>query len=83
MKEKSKLAKEVKILGVTRPTIRTYVPGTPLTREGGTDSSQLLKIDQLKYFDIEVEDIDKGSITKGLMDTLVSEAGKRISRRSR
>jgi len=36
-----KYAKEVKILGVTRPTIRTYVPGTSLTREAGTDSSQL------------------------------------------
>ncbi len=74
-----KLAKEVKILGVTRPTIRTYVPGTPLTREGGTDSSQLLKIDQFKYFDIEVEDVDKAQSVKGLMDTLVSEAGKGLA----
>lgn len=74
-----KLAKEVKILGVTRPTIRTYIPGTPLNREGGTDSSQLLKIDQYKYFDIEVEDIDKAQSVKGLMDTLVSEAGKGLA----
>ena len=57
----TKNAKEVKILSVNRPTIRTYVPGTPLTREAGTDSSQLLKIDQFRYFDFEVEDIDKVS----------------------
>ena len=36
----TKNAKEVKILGVTRPTIRTYVPGTALKREAGTVSSQ-------------------------------------------
>lgn len=67
-------AKEVKILGVTRPTIRTYVPGTALTREAGTDSSQLLKIDQFRYFDFEVEDIDKAQSTPGLIEALTKEA---------
>lgn len=67
-------AKEVKILGVNRPTIRTYVPGTPLTREAGTDSSQLLKIDQFRYFDFEVEDIDKVQSVPGLIEALSKEA---------
>lgn len=67
-------AKEVKILGVTRPTIRTYVPGTPLQREGGTDSSQLLKLDQYRYFDFEVEDIDKAQSVPGLIEALSKEA---------
>lgn len=70
----SKNAKEVKILGVTRPTIRTYVPGEPLTRESGTDSSQLLKLDQYKYFDFEVEDIDKVQSVPGLIEALTKEA---------
>lgn len=69
------IGKELKILGVTRPTIRTYVPGTPLTREGGTDSSQLLEINQYRYFDFEVEDIDKAQSVKGLIETLSKEAG--------
>ena len=55
----SKNAKEVKILNVTRPTIRTYVPGTALTLEAATDGSQTLQINQYRYFDFEVEDIDK------------------------
>lgn len=73
------LAKELKILGVTRPTIRTYVPGTPLTRDAGADSSQLLKIDQYKYFDIEVEDIDKAQSVPGLMDNLVAEGARGLA----
>lgn len=67
-------AKEVKILGVNRPTIRTYVPGTALQREAGTDSSQLLKIDQFRYFDFEVEDIDKVQSVPGLIEALSKEA---------
>ena len=35
-------AKEVKILGIVRPTIKTYVPGTDIEREAGTDSSQFI-----------------------------------------
>lgn len=69
-----KMAKEVKILGVNRPTIRTYVMGTPLEREAGTDSSQLLKIDQFRYFDFEVEDIDKAQSVPGLIEALSKEA---------
>ena len=69
-----KYAKEVKILGVNRPTIRTYVMGTPLTREAGTDKSQLMKIDQFRYFDFEVEDIDKAQSVPGLIEALTKEA---------
>ena len=69
-----KYAKEVKILGVNRPTIRTYVPGTALTREAGTDSSQLLRINQYRYFDFEVEDIDKAQSVPGLIESLTKEA---------
>lgn len=73
------MGKELKILGVTRPTIRTYEPGTPLTREAGTDSSQLLKIDQFRYFDFEVEDIDKAQSVPGLIEKLSSEAAKGLA----
>ena len=72
-----KMGKEVKILGVTRPTIRTYTPGTALIREAGTDSSQLLKIDQYRYFDFAVEDIDKAQSVPGLIESLSKEAAFR------
>lgn len=47
-------AEKLKILGVNRPTIRTYTPGSDITIEAGTDSSQMLNIDQFKYFAFEV-----------------------------
>ena len=74
-----KYAKEVKILNVVRPTIRTYVPGTSLTREAGTDGSQLLQINQYRYFDFEVEDIDKAQSVPGLIENLTAEATKGLS----
>lgn len=75
----SKNAKEVKILSVNRPTIRTYVPGTAIQREGAADSSQLLEINQYRYFNFEVEDIVKAQSVPGLMEALTDEAGKGLA----
>lgn len=75
----SKNAKEIKILNVTRPTIRTYVPGTALTREGATDGSMLLKINQYHYFDFEVDDVEKAQSVPGLMEALSDEASRGLS----
>jgi hypothetical protein len=72
-------AKEVKILSVTRPTIRKYVPGTALVRESAGDSSQLLKLDQYHYFNFEVEDIVKAQSVPGLMEALTDEASKGLA----
>lgn len=74
-----KYGKEVKILSVVRPTIRTYVPGTPLTREAGQDAAQLMKIDQYRYFDFEVEDIDQAQSVPGLIESLTKEATAGLS----
>ena len=75
----SKNAKEVKILSVNRPTIRKYVPGTPLVRESAGDSSQMLKLDQYHYFNFEVEDIVKAQSVPGLMEALTDEAAKGLA----
>ncbi len=72
-------AKEVKILSVNRPTIGTYVPGTAITRESATDISQLLRIDQYRYFNFEVEDIVKAQSVPGLMEALTDEAAKGLA----
>lgn len=70
----SKNAREVKILSVNRPTVRTYVPGTPIELEGLTDASQLLQLNQYKYFNFEVEDIDKAQSVPGLMEDASRQA---------
>jgi hypothetical protein len=77
--KESKNAKEVKILSVNRPTIRTYVPGTALVRESVADSSQILKLDQYRYFNFEVEDIVKAQSVPGLMEALTDEAAKGLA----
>ena len=75
----TKNAKEVKILNVVRPTIRTYVPGNAITREGGTDGSVTLQINQFKYFNFEVDDVDKAQSVPGLKEALAKEAARGLS----
>jgi len=75
----TKNAKEVKILSVTRPTIRTYSPGTDLTLEGLTDASLTLQLNQYKYFNFEVEDIDKAQSVPGLMEDAARQASLGLS----
>ena len=70
----TKNAKEVKILNVARPTISTYVKGTPITLEGLTDGSQTLQLNQYRYFNFEVEDIDKAQSVPGLMEDASRQA---------
>lgn len=70
----TKNAKEVKILSVTRPTIRTYSPGTSLTLEGLTDGALTLALNQYRYFNFEVEDIDKAQSVPGLMEDASRQA---------
>ncbi len=77
--KETKNAKELKILNVARPTIRTYVPGTAITRESLTDGSQTLKLDQYKYYNIEVEDVDKAQSVPGLMEEGCREAALGLS----
>ena len=72
-------ARVVKILSVNRPTIRTYIPGTAIVREGGADSSIEMTIDQYRYFNFEVEDIDKAQSVPGLMEALTDEAAKGLA----
>lgn len=75
----SKNAKEVKILNVVRPTIKTYVPGTDIEREAGTDGGMTLKIDQYKYFNFDVDDVDEAQSVPGLMDELTKEASRGLA----
>ncbi|MBQ9913054.1 MAG: hypothetical protein IJO73_02380 [Clostridia bacterium] len=72
-------AKEVKMLSVNRPTVKKYVPGTKIVREGASDSSLTLKLDQYRYFNFEVEDIDKAQSVPGLMEELSEEACRGLS----
>jgi hypothetical protein len=60
-----KYAQSVKILGVGEPTIGDYT-GADITIEEMSDKSQILTIDQAKYFAFYVDDVDKAQSVPGL-----------------
>jgi hypothetical protein len=62
----------VKITGFTQPTIGTYAGS--ITRQGLTDSSQSLNIDQQKYYAYLVDDVDKVQAA-GSFDAVQRDAG--------
>jgi len=66
--------KTVKILGVARPTIGDY-DGTDIGAPEEQDGiEQLLVIDQAKFFNIRVDDVDEAQSIEGLMPALMEES---------
>lgn len=64
----------VKILGVANPTIGNYAGTTIGTPEIVNDTSVYLDINQSKYFNIGVDDVDKAQSIPGLMESLMKGA---------
>ncbi len=60
-----KYARSVKILGVGEPTVGDYT-GQDIEIEAMSDESQILDIDQAKYFAFYVDDVDKAQSVPGL-----------------
>lgn len=75
----AKCGGRVKILGVARPTIGTYVGQNIGTPEIVPDSSVYLDIDQAKYFNFMVDDVDKAQTVDGLMPALMTEATRALA----
>ena len=71
--------KRVKILGVGRPTIGTYTGESIGDPEKVADSSVYLDIDQAKFFNFLVDDVDKAQATDGLMPALMEEATRALA----
>ncbi|MBQ6946748.1 MAG: hypothetical protein IJN42_01765 [Clostridia bacterium] len=74
-----KHGKTVKILGVGSPTIGTYTGasiGSPEVVEG---TEVNLNIDQAKFFNFMVDDVDRAQSVPGLMETLIEEATAKMA----
>ena len=71
--------KTVKILGVGKPTIGTYTGSSIGTPETVPDSSVYLKIDQAKFFNFQVDDVDKAQAIEGLMPAYMEEATRGLA----
>lgn len=66
-------ARSVKILGVGEPTIGDYT-GEDIEIEKMSDASQLLTIDQAKYFAFYVDDVDEAQSVPGLPEKYQEKA---------
>lgn len=71
--------KKVKILGVARPTIGNYTGADIGAPETVPDSAVYLDIDQAKYFNFMVDDVDEAQATEGLMTALMSESTRAMA----
>jgi len=69
----SKNAKEVRILNAVRPTVKNYVPGTPIEKEYISATEMTLKLDQFFYFNIALDDIHEAQSVPGAMETTAKE----------
>ena len=73
----------VHILGVGKPTIRSLdrenAAGAIEAAEEIQDTSVILNINQIRYFNYMVGDIDKAQSVGGIMDTLSSETSEGLA----
>ena len=71
--------KTVKILGVTRPTIGDYTGEKIAEPEVFDGVEQELKIDQAKYFNFMIDDVDEAQSVEGVMEAFIDEASKAMA----
>ena len=81
--EVSKKGDSVHILGVGKPTIKSLdrenASGAIDDAEEISDTSVILGINQIRYFNYKVGDIDKAQAIGGLMDTLSEETSEGLA----
>lgn len=72
--EVSQAGDTVRINSVGRPTVKDYVPGTPIVREQLTDAQRVLVVDQQKYFAFDVDDINQRQAQGNIIQPTMNEA---------
>lgn len=76
----AKHGKEVNIIGLAETDVGDYDPavgiGTPQTQDGILIP---LKIDQAKFFNFKVDDVDRAQSIEGLMEALMTDATRRMA----
>lgn len=79
----SKKGDSVHILGVGKPTIKTLERANASSEideaEELEDTSTILNINQIRYFNYKVGDIDKAQAVGGLMDALSAETSEALA----
>lgn len=72
--------KEVKIIGVGRPAVGTYTPGSNISAaETPADTSVYLKVDQFKYTHFNVDDVDDAQANTDIMKYLMKGSATELA----
>jgi hypothetical protein len=71
-------AKQVKLIGVVRPTVNTYTPGSDITIGAAADDALILNLDQYKYIAVELDDVDKAQ-SKAQMEDWAEQGSKALA----
>lgn len=74
-----KFNERVKLVGVTRPTVGNYVPGTDIIIETLADNAQYIDINHMDYFAFYVDDVDKAQSNPKYLSAEMSEASKALA----
>jgi len=77
--KEAKYGERVKIIGVSRPTIGNYTGADIGAPETVNDAGVFLEIDQAKYFNFMVGDIDKAQGVQGLMEAITEESSRALA----
>ncbi len=76
----AKKGEKVKILGLGTPTIGDYIPGKPIADpENVADASMYLEIDNAKYFNVSIDDVDKAQSIPGIMEKNLENAAREFA----
>ena len=75
----SKDATKVIVLNAVRPTVRNYIPGTAITRDAVSATKKEINIDQIRYFNIGLDDIYKAQSVPGAMEATAKEGSLALS----
>ncbi len=74
------LGKKVKIIGATRPTVKTYTPGSDIdAAQTPNDTSLFLEVDQYKYTHFIVDDVDEAQSVEGLMEAYMKGSAEELA----
>ena len=69
----------VRIGSISDPTVGNYTRNGSISVETLDDASQLLTIDQAKYFAFEIDDLDMAQMNVAVMDRAVERAGRKLT----
>ncbi len=75
----TKNAGKVIILNADKPLVRKYVPGQPIKRDPANSTKQEFEMDQMYYFNVGMDHVDKAQTVPGALEAICQEGAESLS----